>query len=292
MDLAALQAATDLLLRAGPIGDLNTVRKHLSLVKGGGLARQAAPATVLTLVLSDVIGDPLDVIASGPLSPDPTTFADAGAVLARYELWSRVPCSVAALPANGIAGRAPETPKPGDTVFATVRHLVIGNNALAVGSAVESARAVGFNVLPLSTYVEGEAREVGRLMGAIAREMALRSRPLPRPACLVLGGETTVTAAGGQGGRTRKLRLAPSPASRTYVTCSFERCHRWRRWPHRRRGRLGRRDLPRPRERPRTEPVDALDGNDSYPFFAALGDLLQIGPTLTNVDDLIFVYAF
>ncbi|HZS00184.1 MAG TPA: glycerate kinase [Chloroflexota bacterium] len=295
VDLAALQATTDLLLRAGAaIGELNAVRKHLSLVKGGGLARLAAPATVLAVVLSDVLGNPLDVIASGPLAPDPTTYADAGAVLARYDLWDRVPPAVATHLRAGLAGRAPETAKPGDPAFARVRHAVIADNAVAADSAVARARALGLNTLLLSTYVEGEAREVGHVLAALARELAERGQPLSRPACLVLGGETTVTVRGsGTGGRNQEVALGavtrlagldgalvlsaatdggdgPTDAAGAWADgTSLARASA-----------LG------------LDPRAYLARNDAYHFFAALGDLLSTGPTLTNVNDLMFVYAF
>ncbi|HLH21536.1 MAG TPA: DUF4147 domain-containing protein [Chloroflexota bacterium] len=295
VDLAALQATTDLLLRAGAaIREVNTVRKHLSLVKGGGLARLAAPATVLVLVLSDVLGDPLDVIASGPFAPDPTTFADAAAVLTRHDLWDRVPASVAAHLRAGLAGEAAETPKPGDPAFARVRHAVIGSNGLAAEAAAARACALGLHTLLLSTYVEGEAREVGRVLGALARELAHHGRPLPRPACLVLGGETTVTVRGaGLGGRNQEVALGALPdlagladvlvlsAATDGGDGPTDAAGAWADGTSLARATaLG------------LDPLDYLARNDAYHFFAALDDLLRTGPTLTNVNDLMFVYAF
>jgi hydroxypyruvate reductase len=295
LDLPALQATTGLLLRAGAaIGEVNAVRKHLSLVKGGGLARVAAPATVLALVLSDVLGDPLDVIASGPLAPDSTTYADAGGVLARYRLWDRVPPGVAEHLRAGIAGRAPETPKAGDPVFARIRHIIVGHNALAADAATERARALGLNTLLLSTYVEGEAREVGRVLAALARELADRGAPLRRPACLVLGGETTVTVRGdGLGGRNQEVALgavAGLAGLRDVLVLSAATD-----------GGDGPTDAAgawadgTSMDRATALGLDArahLARNDAYHFFAALGDLVRTGPTLTNVNDLMFVYAF
>jgi hydroxypyruvate reductase len=289
-----LQSTTDLLLRSGAsIGELNAVRKHLSAVKGGGLARAAAPATVLALVLSDVVGSPLDVIASGPAAPDPTTFADAGAVLARYGLWEAVPPAAAAHLRFGAAGARPDTPKPGDPVFARVRHVVVGDNAQAAEAAVERARSLGLHALLLSTFVEGEAREVGRVLAALARELAAYARPLPRPACLVLGGETTVTVRGqGLGGRNQEVALGavnalaglPDVLVLSAATDGgdgpTEAAGAWADGTSL--ARATALDL---------HPDGFLAANDAYHFFAPLGDLLQTGPTLTNVNDLMFVYA-
>jgi hydroxypyruvate reductase len=295
VDLGAIQATTELLLRAGAsIAEVNAVRKHLSSVKGGGLARLAEPAHVLALVLSDVIGDPLDVIASGPLAADPTTYADACAMLQRFALWDRVPPAVSAHLAAGAAGHAAETPKPGDSAFANVRHVVIGNNALAAEAAVEYARSVGLNTLLLSTYVEGEAREVGRVLGSQARELGEHGRPLARPACLVLGGETTVTVRGdGMGGRNQEVALGAvrglAGLQNVLVLSAAtdggdgptDAAGAWA--DGRSLGRAAALGF---------EPQAYLAHNDAYSFFAALGDLLVTGPTLTNVNDLMFVYAF
>ncbi|MDY6878021.1 MAG: glycerate-2-kinase family protein, partial [Chloroflexota bacterium] len=165
LDLAGLQSLTDALLRSGAtINELNTVRKHWSRIKGGHLARLVAPARLVTLVLSDVVGDPLDVIASGPTVPDPTTVADARAVLERYENpWGF------GKPQGFYKQVFRETPKPGDPIFERVQNVIVGSNRLAALAAVERARQLGFNALLLSTYVEGEAREVARVAAALAK---------------------------------------------------------------------------------------------------------------------------
>ncbi|MGD2207309.1 MAG: DUF4147 domain-containing protein, partial [Anaerolineae bacterium] len=214
LTLANLQATTDLLLRCGAtIIELNTVRKHLSQIKGGGLARLAAPVPVISLILSDVVGDPLDVIASGPTAPDPTTFGDAWAVLERYDLVERVPPAVRERIQAGLDGEVADTPKPGDPLFERVQNAFIGSNRLAAEAAVKAARDHGLNALLLSTYVEGEAREVARVAAALGKEIVAYDRPVPRPACLVWGGETTVTVRGkGKGGRNQELALAAALA--------------------------------------------------------------------------------
>lgn len=289
------QGLTRLLLRSGAtINEMNVVRKHLSQVKGGGLARLAAPASLVSLILSDVVGDSLDVIASGPTVPDSSTFEDACRVIDRYGLWERVPQSIARRLREGRAGLVPETPKSGDPVFRQVYNLVVANNEAAALGAAAKARALGFQTMVLSTFIEGEAREVGRVFAGIARAMALKGQPLPRPACLIAGGETTVTVRGqGLGGRNQELALAaaaslqglqdvllvsaatdggdgPTDAAGALVDGStMERARQ-----------LG------------LDPGAYLADNDSYHFFQKLGDLVRTGPTNTNVNDLVMVFTF
>jgi len=280
LSLADLQALTGALLRSGAtINEINTVRKHCSRIKGGHLARLVAPATLVTLILSDVVGDPLDVIASGPTVPDSTTVADAQAVLERYGI----------RPLGG--GVFQETPKPGDPAFERVQHVIVGSNRLAALAAAEQARQLGFHALLLSTYIEGEAREVARVAAALAKGVRAHGDPLPPPACLVWGGETTVTVRGhGTGGRNQELALAaalaldgwpgvlvmalatdgtdgPTAAAGAIVT--GETVARARA--------LG------------LDPRAALEANDSYSLFDALGGLIRTGPTGTNVNDLLLL---
>jgi hydroxypyruvate reductase len=295
LSLDDLQATTELLLRSGAtIVELNTVRKHLSQIKGGGLARLAGPAQVASLVLSDVVGDPLDAIASGPLVPDPTTFDDAWQVLARYDLVERVPPAVRQRLEAGQRGKVPETPKPGAAIFRQVQTVVVGSNRLAAEAAVEAARARKLNALLLSTFVEGEAREVARVAVALAKELTSNNRPVARPACLVWGGETTVTVRGeGRGGRNQELALAAALALEGVPGVVLVA--------------LGTDGTDGPTDaagavatgqtvaRARALGLDArahLADNDAYPFFDALGDLICTGPTGTNVNDLLFIFAF
>jgi glycerate 2-kinase len=293
--LSDLQRTTELLLGSGAtIVELNTIRKHLSRIKGGGLARMAGQAPVASLILSDVVGDPLDVIASGPTVPDPTTFADAWAVQERYSLTRRVPVAVRDHLQAGLDGTLPDTPKPGAALFERVQTVVVGSNRLAAEAAVDAARACGLNALLLSTFIEGEAREVARVAAALAKELVCHDRPVPRPACLVWGGETTVKVHGqGFGGRNQELALAaavaieglpevvlvalgtdgtdgPTDAAGAVATGeTVARAHS-----------LG------------LDPVAHLADNDAYSFFDALGDLIRTGPTGTNVNDLLFLFAF
>lgn len=292
--LADLKETTDLLLRCGAtIVELNTVRKHLSRIKGGGLARLALPAPVVSLVLSDVVGDPLGAIASGPCSPDPTVFADAWVVLERYHLVERVPSAVRERLQAGVDGSLRDTPKPGDPLFERVENVIIGSNRLAAEAAVAVARTRGLNTLLLSTFVEGEARHVAHVAAALARELVTYDRPVPRPACLVWGGETTVTVrGGGLGGRNQELALAAAvaldglpdvllvalgtdgtdgPTDAAGAVATGETVGRARS--------LG------------LDPAAYLANNDAYPFFDALGDLIRTGPTGTNVNDLLFIFV-
>lgn len=287
LTLADLQALTGTLLRSGAtINELNTVRKHCSCIKGGHLARLVAPATLVTLILSDVVGDPLDVIGSGPTVPDPTTVAEAWAVLKRYEIRSLPPSQ------GGMRGGAfHETPKPGDPVFERVQNVIVGSNRLAALAAVEKAHQLGFNALLLSTYVEGEAREVAKVAAALAKGVRVHSDPLPPPACLVWGGETTVTVRGkGRGGRNQELALAaaiqlsgwPGVLVMALATDGTD-------GPTDGAGALVTGETVARAQALGLDPWAALEANDSYPFFSTLGDLLRTGPTGTNVNDLLFV---
>src|SRR5215831_18279074 len=224
------QEVTSLLLRAGAtIRELNAVRKHLSEVKGGQLTRWAAPASVISLIISDVVGDPVDFIASGPTAPDTTSFSDALAIIQKYGV--DVADSVRERLQEGARGRIPDTPKPGDSVFKNVQNHIIANNRVLIDSAVEKARGLGFNTLILGTEVEGEAKDLGLFFSAIAREIERSGHPIPAPACILTAGETTVTVRGhGIGGRNQEMALAwaiaiaarPSGTSACFVSVASD----------------------------------------------------------------------
>ncbi len=289
VSLAEKQAVTRFLLEAGAtINELNAVRKHLSALKGGQLARAAAPAPVVALLLSDVIGDPLDVIASGPTAPDPTTFADALAVLDRFGLRGRVPEAARRHLEAGAAGAVPETPKPGDPVFAAVTNRVIGNNGLVVEAALAAARRLGYPPLLLTRQLQGEAREVAWVFAAVLAEAARSGQPIARPGCLLAAGETTVTVRGpGKGGRCQEFCLGLAPAVATLPgvvvlaagtdgsdgpTDAAGAVVDWTTLDRARAAGL--------------DPRAALAANDAYHFFAPLGDLVVTGATGTNLLDL------
>lgn len=294
VSLDDLQRLNDLLLRSGAtIQEINAVRKHLSRVKGGRLARRIVQrgARAAVLILSDVVGSPLDAIGSGPCVPDPTTFADAWAVLERYGLVEAVPPAVRSYLERGRRGEEAETPKPGDPLFADVHTLIVADNRTAAEAAVERAQALGFHAVLLTTYLEGEAREVGRVLAALAKEEARYGRPVPLPACLVLGGETTVTVRGaGRGGRNQEVALGAALALEGWenvlvATLATDGTD----GPTDAAGALADGGtVPRARALG-LDPADHLARNDAYPLFAALGDLIVTGPTGTNVNDLAFI---
>jgi glycerate 2-kinase len=294
VSLADLQELTGRLLRAGAnIGELNAVRKHLDLLKGGQMARLVAGKgkNLVALVLSDVVGDPLDVIASGPTVPDPTTFQDAWKVLQRYALLDSAPASVLYHLQAGLRGELPETPKPGDPIFAATSSQVIASNRLAACAAVEQAQRLGYHSLLLSTWIEGEARELGRVTAGLIKSVLHNSDPLPPPACLVLGGETTVTVRGsGKGGRNQELALAaaialdgiPHAALMSLATDGSD-------GPTDSSGGLVDGDTCAEMRRLGLDPQAALANNDSYIALQVAGAQMYTGPTGTNVNDLVVI---
>jgi glycerate 2-kinase len=284
---------TDDLLRAGAsIGELNAVRKHLSAVKGGRLAKAAFPASVVTLVLSDVVGDDPGTIASGPTYWDASTFAEARGVLERYGLWDSAPAMVRARFDEGGRGEVEETLKEGDPVFARARAFIVGDNMTALRAAKNEADKRGFETVFLSSSDSGEARKVAANYAAFMAELACSAASLPRPLCLLAGGELTVTVKGrGRGGRNTEFVLAsvvemakndlegldwlilsigtdgidgPTDAAGAWADASTAGCARAL----------------------RLDPAAYLDDNDSYSFFKQTGYLIVTGPTGTNVMDL------
>jgi glycerate 2-kinase len=283
------QHVTRLLLECGAtIHEINAVRKHISKVKGGKLARLAHPSTLISLILSDVIGDNLDTIASGPTVPDESTFADCLDILNKYGMEEKVPGAVLKALMDGSRGVIEETPKADDPVFRRTQNVIVGSNILALKAAKQKAQELGYNSLILSSFIEGETREVAKAHTAIAKEILSTGNPIEAPACIISGGETTVTIRGnGLGGRNQEFALVsaigidgldktvilsggtdgtdgPTDAAGAIVDGTTVQ----------RASEIG---------------LDAeryLDENDSYHFFKALGDLIITGPTRTNVMDL------
>jgi hydroxypyruvate reductase len=287
--LAEKQALTRELLACGAdIGEVNCVRKHVSQLKGGQLARLAHPARVLALILSDVIGDPLDVIASGPTAPDPATHADALAVLRKYGIESRAPEAALAHLRAGAAGQRPDTLKPGDPLFRNVTNVIVAGNALSVEAARRRAGELGYRPLVLTSCLEGEAREAARVLVAMARECLERGAPATPPACLICGGETTVTLRGqGRGGRNQEFALAAALAGRGLAGWSALAAGTdGTDGPTDAAGAFADGDTVARALSLGLDPLAALANNDSHPFFDRLGDLLRTGPTGTNVMDL------
>jgi len=279
------QEVTRLLLASGAaIHEINAVRKHLSAIKGGQLARLAWPARVEALLVSDVIGDSLDVIGSGPTAPDRSTFLDAIAVLGRYGILDRVPAAVRERIERGVAGSIDETPKPGDPLFARVRNTVVGGNRVALDAAARAARKLGFRTLVLSSSIAGETREIARMHAAIAREIAEDGRPVRPPACILTGGETTVTVRGeGLGGRNQEFALAAAlDIAGLNDVVVFSAGTDGTDGPTDAAGAIADGDTIRRKPDARRY----LDDNDSYHYFESLGDLVITGPTNTNVADV------
>jgi glycerate 2-kinase len=284
------QKTTRLLLECGAtINEINSIRKHISLGKGGRLAKIAYPATVVSLFLSDIVGDPLDMIASGPTVPDTSTFADCVGIIEKYALAERIPPDVFQFLRDGAEGLLEETPKAGDIVFERNRNLVVGSNRAALLAAEEQAIRLGYNTQILSSHIEGEAREVAAVMAAIGKEILESGHPLPAPACILAGGETTVTIRGkGKGGRNQELALAAAIALKgwpriTLLSAGTDGSD----GPTDAAGAFADGNTFRDAQHAGLNPFQYLLNNDSYNFFEMLGQLLKTGPTRTNVMDVI-----
>ncbi len=283
------QETTRLLLACGAtIHEINAVRKHLSAIKGGRLARLAQPAEVLALLLSDVVGDPLDVIGSGPAAPDTSTFATAWAVIEKYGLQKKIPARVRRLLQDGLEGKIQETPKPGDACFRRTRNVIVGSNRLAVDAAARKARELGYRPLVLSTTIEGETRDIAAMHAAIAREIVTSGRPARPPVCVISGGETTVTLRGqGLGGRNQEFALAAAIALEGVPgVLAFSAGTDGTDGPTDAAGAMADGATVARAASIGLDAKKALNGNDSYRFFQPLGDLVMTGPTGTNVMDV------
>ncbi len=289
--LEDLRVTTEALLRSGAtINAINTVRKHLSQVKGGQLARHTR-APIVSLILSDVIGSPLDTIASGPTAPDPTTFADVIAVIEQRGIRPQFPAGVIEHIERGARGEFTDTPKTTDPALARVQNIIIADNAIACAAAASTAAEHGFQTLLLSTFVQGEAREVARVLAAVAKEIAATGVPVGRPGCIIAGGETTVTVRGqGRGGRNQELALAAAMEIAGLENAAILSAGTD--------GSDGPTDAAgaiadgSTLERAAARGLDArqyLYDNDAYHFFAPLGDLIVTGPTHTNENDVMLV---
>ena len=285
------QKVTDMLLKCGAtINEINAVRKHISSFKGGHLAKAIYPAHLLGLLLSDVLGDPLDVIASGPTVPDSSTFNDAVSVLKRHGLWDKTPKSVRQVLSEGLKGRISETPKENDPAFKKVKNIIIGNNRLACSAALEEIKRNGLNALFLTSFMEGEARHIGTFFGALAKELMKTDKPKPifPPAGVIAGGETTVTVIGnGIGGRNQELALSAAlkiagADGIAIVSASTDGID----GPTDAAGAIVDGKTLLRSSKLGLNPEDFLRNNDSYSFFSRLNDLVMTGPTGTNVNDI------
>jgi glycerate 2-kinase len=305
VSLEEKKRVTRLLLNSGAtIEEVNAVRKHLSRIKGGQLGRTLAPRRVISLILSDVKDNRLDVIASGPTVPDPTIYGEAIGVLKRYGLWDGSPKGIRTHLERGALGEIPETPKPGQPSLSHVQNLIIGDNHLAVQAVAREAKRRGFHVWIWPGFIEGEAREIAGRFVTLARKIHQTGRPVLKPACIIAGGETTVTVRGsGKGGRCQEFALAAAERiaglARTVImafgTDGMDGT------PPQRTGS----GCPPPvagafvddttRARAKAfglDPQAFLAQNDSYSFFKTLGDQIITGPTHTNVNDLYLMMVF
>ena len=285
---------TKALLNAGAtINELNSVRKHLSDIKGGWLAKAAGGAHVVTLIISDVVGDSLDVIASGPTAPDSTTFNDAISVLRKYRLWEEASEGIRRILTNGNAGKISETPKPSDAAFSKVTNHILFNGRQACEVAASSMKKHGITSSILSTTLEGEASQVGAVLGSIAEELVTWDRPISKPAGLVAGGETTVSVRGkGIGGRNQEVALGAAlrlsmidgVVVASIGTDGVD-------GPTDAAGAVADGRTIRRAEAEGMDAMKALADNDSYRFFSKLGDSVVTGPTGTNVNDIAVIVA-
>lgn len=287
--LSDKQEITRKLLACGAsIDEINAVRKHMSSSKGGQMARAAFPATIINLMLSDVVGDKMDVIASGPFVPDSATFKDVSEIFNKYNL-KDIPPAIHDHMKAGLDGQISETPKENDKIFDRVFNFIVGSNILALEAASKTAKTLGYETLILSSMVEGETREVARVHTAIAKEIVKTGRPVPAPACIISGGETTVTIRGdGLGGRNQEFCLAACMdlvelQPRVVILSGGTD------------GNDGPTDAAGALADPFTvtrgkdagmEAAEFLNRNDAYHFFEKTGDLLMTGPTNTNVMDV------
>jgi len=294
LPLNDIQNLTNMLLRSGAtIREVNIVRKHLSKIKGGHLAAHVYPATLITLIISDVAGDPLDMIASGPTVPDPTAYSQAIQVLKKHKIWSKTAKSIKNHLSAGQRGLKAETPKGDGAVFARTRNIIIGNNTDSCLAALTKAQELGFNTVFLSSRLEGEARHVGTALASIVMEAITSGNPTPRPVIILAGGETTVEVSGrGKGGRNQELVLSASASikgGRGVAVAS-----------------IGTDGIDGPTDATGAivdgstfqrgldlgvNPEDMLRENDSYRFFQKVGGHIVTGPTYTNVNDLTVLVA-
>jgi len=287
--LAEKQALTQKLLDCGAsIEEINTIRKHISLSKGGQLARAAFPATTVNLMLSDVVGDKMDVIASGPFVPDRSTFKEAAAIIEKYGL-TDIPESIRVHLQKGVEGKIPETPKAGDLVFSRVHNRIVGSNLLALQAAKEEAEAMGYRTLILSSMIEGETKEAAKVHTAIAREIFASGQPIRAPACVISGGETTVTIRGhGLGGRNQEFCLAAAldlmalPPRVVVLSGGTDGND----GPTAAAGAIVDTETVERGIQAGMNAAEYLRKNDSFRFFEKTGELLVTGPTKTNVMDV------
>ncbi|MFO8063184.1 MAG: glycerate kinase type-2 family protein [Spirochaetota bacterium] len=294
LSLEDVQEVTRLLLSSGAtIQEINCVRKHLSNVKGGRLARLMAPATSVNLILSDVVGDEPASIASGITAADPTTYAEAYEITARYEVLDVLPAAARAIISDGAEGAIPETPSASEAIFDSVHNVIVGSNTQALQAAAAAARSAGYTTFVLTARLVGEAREAGKIFPGIARDIRETAMLSPAPVCVLAGGETTVTIRdeSGHGGRNQELALSVleewSKAVESYRGCRFASVATdGNDGPTDAAGGLVDDEIAARAAEDRSSLRRALEHNDSYAYLDSHGALLRTGPTNTNVCDI------
>ena len=289
LTLGDKQRTSQALLDCGAtIHEINAIRKHISAVKGGRLAQAAYPCPMISLILSDVVGDDLDVIASGPSVPDGSTFHECRRIIGKYNLYPRLPKSVLDRIDSGVHGAADETPKAGSPIFNKTDNVIVGSNFEAVLAAKRMADSLGYHTLILSSLMVGETREIALAHTAIAKEIHSSGHPVPLPACVISGGETTVTIRGsGLGGRNQEFALATVKAIDALEgTVILSAGTDGNDGPTDAAGAIVDHETAQRAQGLGIDPEAYLDDNDAYHFFAPLSDLFITGPTNTNVMDL------
>ncbi len=287
------QKTTKVLLESGAdIGEINSIRKHLSRVKGGRFARASFPARMINIILSDVVGDRLDTIASGIAVPDDSTYAQALDIVSRYHIRNRLPKSVVQYLESGEKGDVPDTPKQGDPVFSRVLNVLLGNNLAACSAARDQGANLGYRAVLLTSTLTGEAREAAKFFASVARDIRRGTADFARPALIVAGGETTVTIRGtGKGGRNQEMALSflneffdnqPGAEGIYFLSAGTDGTD----GPTDAAGALVGPGLPGEAARIGLDPGPYLENNDSYHFFERAGGLFITGPTNTNVCDI------
>ena len=293
ISLIDIQEMTRVLLESGAdIKEINCIRKHISRVKGGHFARVSYPSRMINIILSDVIGDRLDTIASGITVADDTTFAQAQGIIDKYHIQSKTPASIVRLIQAGLAGTVPDTPKEGDPVFAGVTNILLGNNAVACRAARDFGASLGYNAYFLTSCLSGEAKDIAQFFSAVAKDTDLNVSDFVKPTLIVAGGETTVTIRGtGKGGRNQEMALA-------FLIDLLESCEDFGNiyflsggtdgndGPTDAAGACVWYDMKDAIHQLGLNPSVYLDNNDAYHFFEKVEGLLMTGPTSTNVCDL------
>lgn len=288
VSLTDLQILNELLLSCGAtIHEINCVRKHISYIKGGQLAQVIYPAKVVTLALSDVVGDDLSVIASGPTTPDESTFKEAMSIIKKYQISHKIPQSIVHVLNDGIVGQTAETPKSNDAIFNSVTNMVIGSNIVSLKAAEEKAKKLGFNTLILTSMIQGEVKELSIVIEALIKEIQQSDIPVKKPACLLIGGEPTIKLTGkGKGGRNQELALQVLDKNikkpYLFLSCGTDGTD----GPTDAAGAIVTNGTIQEAELLDLNYKEYLANNDAYNFFSPLRELIKIGPTRTNVMDI------